>query len=179
MNATVQTEATPNPNAVKFVVKQKVKNEGKVTFTSADQAQNLPMAKALFGIEGVQEVHFFDNFITVTKSAELDWQPLCEKISRVIGDMLESHNADFEVKETAPEKSEEMKKIDAILDRTIRPALQRDGGDLTLVNLTGKELSIHYEGACGCCPGATMGTLMIIRQILQEEYDPQIEVYAV
>ena len=71
--------------------------------------------------------------------------------------------------------SEELKKISDILDRTIRPALQADGGDLDLVAYDGPTLSFRYQGACGGCPSALTGTLMAIRHILQQEYSPNIQ----
>lgn len=70
----------------------------------------------------------------------------------------------------------ELEKIKAIIDQEIRPFLQRDGGDLTIVDLKNKTLTIDYQGACGCCPHAKMGTLMMIEETLKEKYDPAIKV---
>ena len=72
--------------------------------------------------------------------------------------------------------SGELAKINAILDSTIRPALQRDGGDLQVLALTGNVLTISYQGACGCCPHAAMGTLFAIQNILQDHYKSDIVV---
>jgi NFU1 iron-sulfur cluster scaffold homolog, mitochondrial len=69
-----------------------------------------------------------------------------------------------------------LEKINEIIDKTIRPALQRDGGDLQVVGLDGKTLKIQYEGACGGCPHAAMGTLHAIQSVLRDEYDPEIVV---
>jgi len=70
----------------------------------------------------------------------------------------------------------ELGRINAILDSTIRPALQRDGGDLEVLSLEGNVLTISYQGACGCCPHASMGTLYAIQNILQDQYRPDIVV---
>jgi len=74
--------------------------------------------------------------------------------------------------------SENLKKIDEILNNTIRPAMQADGGDLELIeyNEETKVLTIKYQGACGSCPMSTMGTLMAIKEILTEQFDPAIDV---
>ena len=92
------------------------------------------------------------------------------------------HNPDFfheQPKSDLPEPAEEtpeIKKINAILDETIRPALQMDGGDLQIAGFADNTLSIYYQGACGSCPSATMGTLHAIENILKNEYNPDISV---
>ncbi|MBN2144220.1 MAG: NifU family protein [Candidatus Aureabacteria bacterium] len=77
--------------------------------------------------------------------------------------------------------STKLSEIEALLDKSIRPALQNDGGDLEVVGYDEKNkvLSIHYQGACGCCAHATMGTLMAIQNVLKKEWDPQIKVVPV
>ena len=56
-----------------------------------------------------------------------------------------------------------------MLDRTIRPGLQADGGDVEVVSYKDDTISILYQGACGGCPSAMMGTLDAIQGILQQE----------
>ena len=48
--------------------------EGTAFFQNSEEALNSPFAKRLFGIEGVEGVFFGSDFITITKSDELDWQ---------------------------------------------------------------------------------------------------------
>lgn len=69
-----------------------------------------------------------------------------------------------------------MDEINAIIDETIRPALQGDGGDLQVVSYENNVLSIKYQGACGECPHAAMGTLQFIEQTLKEKVNPDIVV---
>ncbi|MEO5362730.1 MAG: NifU family protein [Magnetococcus sp. DMHC-8] len=46
--------------------------------------------------------------------------------------------------------------VQRVLDE-IRPFLQRDGGDVELVNVTPDNVvQVRLRGACGSCPGATM-----------------------
>jgi Fe-S cluster biogenesis protein NfuA len=72
-----------------------------------------------------------------------------------------------------------LQQIDEILERTVRPGLQADGGDLEILELDGNILTIRYEGACGGCPSAMMGTLEAIKSILRHEFNPDLEVVAV
>jgi len=73
-------------------------------------------------------------------------------------------------------KNPELEKINEIINREIRPFLQRDGGDLKVVDFKDNLLTIIYQGSCGCCPHAKMGTLMMIEEVLKERYNPNIKV---
>ena len=73
-------------------------------------------------------------------------------------------------------KNPELEKITGIINHEIRPFLQRDGGDLQIVSFKDDVLTIDYQGACGCCPHAKMGTLMMIEETLKEKYSPKIKV---
>ena len=67
-------------------------------------------------------------------------------------------------------------KLDAIIDGEIRPMLSMHGGDLDIVNFEKNVLTIKYQGACGGCPSAALGTRQMIESVLQEKLDPKITV---
>ena len=69
-------EETPNPNAVKFILREPVSNGTARSYGSADQAQDDPLAKALFAVEHVVSVFYMDRMITVEKDEEGDWDDL-------------------------------------------------------------------------------------------------------
>ena len=98
---------------------------------------------------------------------------------------IAAHDPGF-VDNLAPDKNAsranhtaEMLRVEEILDREIRPGLQADGGDLEILELDGNILTIKYQGACGGCPSAQMGTLQAIEMILRNEHNPYLEVVAV
>ena len=72
--------------------------------------------------------------------------------------------------------SSEIEKINEVLNQTIRPSLQMDGGDLKLISYDNNVLKIRYQGACGSCPNAMFGTLQAIEGVLKERYNPNIVV---
>ena len=182
LSTMVEYELTPNPNAIKFLFPSKVIAEGKVTFTSQSQCVQVPLASAIFNIPTVIQLYFFDNFITVTTDGSQDWKSIQPKIEDTMNSFFDLHDIYFEKESQNTQKdysnlSPELKEINEILDRTIRPGLQSDGGDLEILNLTEEmELFIHYEGACGSCPSATSGTLYAIEGILKDEFHPDIRV---
>lgn len=177
----IHIQPTPNPNALKFILDKPVRTEGKTAFKNPHQAKNVPLAAALFDLRGVDQIHFFQNVITVSKFTFEPWDSLEPAIQTTVTNMIDEHNPDFEdhdpEKERRKNLSEDMLQIEEILDRRIRPGLQGDGGDLKTVSFNDKVLLIQYQGACGTCPSSTTGTLEAIRAILQDEFDPQIEVY--
>ena len=69
-----------------------------------------------------------------------------------------------------------IEKIEEVLEKSVRPALQRDGGGLEVVSFEDNVLTIKYQGACGGCPHAAKGTLMFIQDVLQKEVDSSITV---
>lgn len=176
----IRIQATPNPNAWKFVLDRPVLNEGKATYADAKEAEQNPLANALFQVADVRQVHFFQNVITVTHNFDADVGKLQQEVCSVIQTRMPIHNPNQtqfdEKKMRRAGLSPEMQQIEEILDRTVRPGLQGDGGDLDVIKYEDNKLFVYYQGACGTCPSATSGTLMAIEGILRDEFNPQIEV---
>ncbi|MBF0571659.1 MAG: NifU family protein [Candidatus Omnitrophica bacterium] len=181
MEIKMMVQSTPNPNALKFILNVPLKTQGKVSYKNAQQCVHNPMAAALFTIPNITEVYFFDNYVTVTQDGSLDWDQIQEQIKKIVLEYAADHDPNFQVEENkkpsiAGSDDPEIAKISAILDNTIRPGLQMDGGDLQIVSFDGINLTVHYQGACGSCPSATMGTLNVIENILRDQYNPEITV---
>lgn len=176
----IRIQATPNPNAWKFVLDKPVLNEGKATYASIEEADQNPLAAALFTVEGIKQVHFFQNVITITHTFDSDVETLHEAVCAVIQRGMVVHNPnqtqDDEKKLRRKDLSPELQQIEEILDRTVRPGLQGDGGDIDVLKYEENKLYVFYQGACGTCPSSTTGTLMAIEGILRDEFNPQIEV---
>ena len=177
MNLEIVIQGTPNPNARKFVLNRDVIKQGKVGFGVEDEV-GIPLAKVLLWIPHVVNVHFFENVISVTQDGEDDWNTLSDEISKALKRNIETHNPDFN-NQTGIEKKSlvgDLKKIDEILERTIRPGLQSDGGDLEVLEYKDNIVTINYQGACGGCPSSQAGTLDAIESILQNEFNSEIKV---
>lgn len=170
----IRTLPTPNPFALKFVINASFKDEGKASFNTAEESAELPLVRDLFAIAGVSQVHLFQNTLTVTHSGELDNEGLSAQVEEVIRTRYAIHNPLFgeaqpKPKERAAPADSMIGAIEEILDRTIRPGLQADGGDIEVVSFENDELRILYQGACGGCPSSMSGTLDAIQGILRAE----------
>lgn len=85
----ITVQGTPNPNAAKFVLDRDIPGEGSRSYFDAGTAESDPLAAALFGIEGVRALLIVENFITVTKTADAEWERLVEEVRSVIKDELD------------------------------------------------------------------------------------------
>jgi len=58
----------------------------------------------------------------------------------------------------------------------LRGFLQADGGDMEVVSIAGTDVKVKLQGACGCCPHATMTLKQGIERVLREQIDEKIVV---
>lgn len=179
-------EETPNPNAIKFLLKEPVTNGAVRSSQSAAEAGNDPLAESLFEVGDVVSVFYMDRMITVEKTDEADWDDLLPRLAVPIRAAESSAKAGAAAAAAvggsiaqAVNDDPRLGQINDILDARIRPALAGDGGWLEVVSLNDNTLTIHYQGACGSCPSAISGTLMAIEGMLQQEVDPDLEVVTV
>ena len=172
-------DLTPNPHALKFILNQKLLNTETRQYPDKQSAQNDPLAKGIFDIDGVVSVFYMDKFVTIEKSSDANWG----QIQRPFINFLKEFNPDLipeekEVTVTEEESSELLKKVNELLDQKVRPALAGDGGGLQVLGVDGFTVKIRYQGACGSCPSAISGTLMAIEGLLRRDINPSITVVA-
>ena len=178
-------EETPNPNAVKFILREAVSNGVARQYGSADLAENDPLAKSLFDVGHVVSVFYMDKMITVEKDDEGDWDELLPALAVPIRAAEAVNGAAAAAAAvggpiaTVASDDPRLLQINEILDEKVRPALMGDGGYLEIIGLSDHTLSIRYQGACGSCPSSLTGTLMAIESMLKQEVDPELEVVAV
>jgi Fe-S cluster biogenesis protein NfuA len=183
-----EIEPTPNPNAMKFILKEPLTWGITRSYDSADKAQDDKLAAALFDIAHVTNVFYVDHWITVTQDGQADWQELKRVLAVPIREapaadahseqLMQDAAANFDPSTMSEADRARLDKINDILDEEIRPFLQNDGGDLHVVGLEGNKLSVHYQGACGSCPSSLSGTLTGIENLVRQ-IEPDIEVVAV
>jgi NFU1 iron-sulfur cluster scaffold homolog, mitochondrial len=179
-------QETPNPNAVKFILKEPVTNGTARQFASLVDAEKDPLAKSLFEMGDVVSVFYMDKMLTVEKTDEADWDELLPKLAVPIRAAESTATAQVAAAAAvggsiAAVTSDDPRlvRINEILDEKVRPALAGDGGWLEVLNLKDHTLAIRYQGACGSCPSSLSGTLMAIEGMLRAEVDPELEVVAV
>lgn len=78
----ITVQGTPNPNAAKFTLNRIVATQG-TTYRDAALA-DAAWAKALLGIAGVTQVFALNNFISVTKRSEADWNLIGPEVEQIL-----------------------------------------------------------------------------------------------
>jgi len=183
-------QETPNPNAVKFILKEPVSHGTSHSFGTADAGQTDKLAKSLFDIEDVVSIFYMDKMITVEKTDEADWDEILPllavpiRAAESVGGSNGGANGSAAKSvggaiAAAASDNPVIAQINELLDERIRPFLASDGGWLEILDLEDKTLKIRYQGACGSCPSSLTGTLMAIENMIKDEIDPEIVVIAV
>lgn len=178
-------QETPNPNAVKFILKEPVSAGTSHSFKKSEDAMNDALAKSLFDVGDVVSVFYMDKMVTVEKTDEAEWDEILPALAvpiRAAQPVANGRSAAAVVggaiAAAVSHDDPKLREIDALLDERIRPYLAGDGGWLEIEGLEGSTLRIRYEGACGSCPSSLTGTLMAIENMIRTEIDPDIEVIA-
>ena len=176
----IQTESTPNPATLKFLPGQTVLEAGTADFPSAEGAENSPLAERIFKVQGVSGVFLGNDFVTVTKTEETEWDHVKPAILGAImehftsgqpvmlGEVAASGHADHD-----GENSEIVSQIKELLDTRVRPAVAQDGGDITFHGFERGVVYLHMQGACAGCPSSTITLKMGIENLLRH-YIPEV-----
>ena len=184
----VATEHTPNPDTLKFLPGKKVSDVGPIEFLKNDKNIKISLAKNILSIEGTVMVFFGEDFITVKKEKNLDWGNLKHGIISEINDFYSKGNDVVVSKDTRFEKvlsqsasdsepiksNETIKKINEVLDSKIRPAVARDGGDITFKSFADGVVTVELKGSCSGCP-SSIATLKQGVQNLLCHYIPEVK----
>jgi len=180
----IQTEATPNPEVLKFLPGRDVLGAGTREIRSADEAKASPLALSLFDISGVSRVFLGSDFVTVTKAGDLDWRQLKAPILAAI---MEHYTSGAPmILDAAPAEPEGdtvyegdaiqiVAEIKELLDTRIRPAVAQDGGDILFdrFDVGSGVVYLHMRGACAGCPSSS-ATLKSGVENMLKHYVPEV-----
>ena len=163
----VFAEMTPNPMVMKFV-STKILLDGFVEVKSKDDAAEVPLAKAIFNeFDFTKEVFISDNFVAVTKNVSVEWHEVMVAVRTFITEYLQNGG---EISNATPQKhespvenlinreyTETEQKISDILKEYVAPAVESDGGKISLMEYVPetKTAKMLLQGACSGCPSST------------------------
>ena len=184
----VDTEHTPNPDTLKFLPGKKVSEVGPIEFTKNDKSIKVSLANKILSLEGTVMVFFGDDFITVKKEKNLNWNDLKHGIISEINDYYSKGNEVVVGKDSKLNKilsestsnpesvqsNDIINKINEILDEKIRPAVARDGGDITFKSFKDGVVTVELKGSCSGCPSSVMTLKQGVQNLLCH-YIPEIK----
>ncbi|KAF6821277.1 NifU-like protein [Colletotrichum sojae] len=179
----IQTESTPNPDAIKFLPNHRILPETiSSPFIEYMNPRSTiappypsPLAAQLMNIDGVKSVFYGADFITVTKAADANWAHIRPEIFALITEAITSGQTIVNVSEKKEgaaagegepveedslaydeNDSEVVGMIKELLETRIRPAIQEDGGDIDFRGFTDEGVVLlKLRGACRTCDSST------------------------
>ena len=129
----IQTQETPNPNSLKFLLGKKVSNDGPYEFLNENETE-IPILKHILSINGVTGIFLGEDFLSVNKKDDIDWNDLKHVIISFINEYYESGNDIVLNKSKSNENEDNLKEVEKqiikVLETKVRPAVARDGGDI-------------------------------------------------
>lgn len=177
-------EANPNPNSLKFVADFMIVPEGtSYDFPDLGSAEHAPLAKLLLGHDSVERVFYMSNFVTVTKSPDVEWSEIQIELKEKIKSFLQSgepvlspsYQPPGKANEELSESESEVEvKIKSILEEYIRPAVEQDGGAISFHSYVDGTVKVLLQGACSGCP-SSMITLKAGIENLLKRMVPEIQ----
>ena len=172
----VQTEATPNPNSLKFLPGKKVSNSGPYEITNKEDIQN-ELIQNILSINGVEGIFLGDDFISVNKNDNIKWEDIKHIVISLINDFYANGREfviDKNLKKEPSDLNEIEEKIVKILEQKIRPAVARDGGDIKFKEFKDGVVKVQLQGSCSGCPSSTMTLKQGVQNLLCH-YLPEVK----
>ncbi len=163
----VYAESTPNPEVRKFVT-NKLLTDVDVECKNSNETANAPIAVELFTFPFVKQIFISENYISITKTTESNWDDVTfetrDFIRQYIADgkhvvsIIENVTTSSTPELNTEDLDETSLKIISILDEYIKPAVASDGGNIAFesYNPETKVVKVILQGACSGCPSSTM-----------------------
>ncbi len=188
----IETEATPNPQTLKFLPGRTVMDAGTRDFATPEEAEASPLAQALFDLGDVTGVFFGRDFVSVTAAPGVAWRDLKPDVLQLLLEhfsaampLFRAPSAGFSVPpaEAAftddPADADIVAQIRELIDTRVRPAVANDGGDIVYRGFDKGKVFLRMQGACAGCPSSSATLKQGIEQLLKY-YVPEVsEVRAV
>jgi len=186
---TIYVESTPNPMAMKFVANKKLVSRV-YEYKSAEEASDSPLATELFKFPYIKEVFFDSNYISIIRQPKILWEDIMMELREFLRLYLMEGKQVVKVTVTEQDRPKGLpslndvysRKIIAILDQYVKPAVSSDGGNIQFVSYDKQTqiVKVLLQGACNGCPSSKrtlkQGIETILREMMKNE---QITVEAV
>ena len=168
----IQTEATPNPDSLKFLSEKTISVVGTEEFQKGIKNLNtVPFVEELLNFKGVELILLSEKFLTVKKTKEVSWNELKPMVISHLNDYFEKSNEPILKNKDKPkdftDNDETVDKIIEVLDTKIRPAVARDGGDIKFKSFENGVVKVQLQGSCSGCPSSLMTLKQGVQNLLK------------
>ena len=165
----VQTQKTPNPNSIKFFPGKKVSLSGSYEIINKNESNN-ELIRNILSINGVTGIFLAEEFLSVNKKEGINWDDLKHIIISFINEYY-AQGREYIVSNAQESNSENdlkeiEKKIVKILETKVRPAVEKDGGDIKFKNYENGIVTVQLQGSCSGCPSSKMTLKQGVQNLL-------------
>ena len=185
MNYSIYAESTPNPAVMKFVA-NKILLNNTLEILNAEEAKHIPLASAIFNFPFVKSLFLSGNFIAITKNESVKWEDIAMQLRSFISDFLNEKGINLNEKEIREEViqasvveekifSDIEKKVADVLTEYIQPAVESDGGFISLRAVENGVVSVVLKGACSGCPSSSLTLKQGVESLLKQKFPDQIK----
>lgn len=161
----IYTEMTPNPETMKFVANKLLFPGKSADFPDEESAKPSQLATELFSFPFIKSVFIASNFVTLTKTAETEWNDVIPNIRQFLKEYLEEGKPVVNEEEFASVKQESsnvvaaddddvVKRIKELLENYVKPAVEMDGGAIQYKSYQDGVVSLIMQGSCSGCPSS-------------------------
>ena len=186
----IYTEATPNPETLKFVANKLLVANDSLDFPSRESAAPSPLAESLFDFPFVQGVFLANNFVTITKAADTEWHEVIPSLREYLKEYLADNReivAESYLNERAAARQQGISgnaedidtRIRQLLDKYVRPAVEMDGGAIIFKSFENGIVKLQMQGSCSGCPSSTVtlkaGIEGLLKRMLPEVQSVEAE----
>ena len=168
----IQTEATPNPDSLKFLSEKTISVVGTEEFQKGKKnIITVPFVEELLNFKGVELILLSEKFLTVKKTKDVSWNELKPMVISHLDDYFEKSNEPIlknkEKLKDSTKNDETVDKIIEVLDTKIRPAVARDGGDIKFKSFENGVVKVQLQGSCSGCPSSLMTLKQGVQNLLK------------
>ena len=194
MNYSIYAESTPNPEVMKFVANRMLADKS-IEISTLEEAKGISIAEELLKFPFVKSIYLSSNFISISKNETIAWENIAMQLRIFIADHLNSNDIknyteNLSAKKvttvdnmennkiTIKEFNDSEKEIESLLNEYIAPAVESDGGAITLNYYKDNVVCVDLKGACSGCPSSTSTLKGGIEALLKQKINPDIKVIA-
>ena len=164
----IKVENLPNKQIINFYPPRAMNQTGEATVVDKRHLPPEGILHDILAIKGVERCLLSDTLISVRYNGQAEdvRLPVLAEIDDVVAAEV--------LLPTFPQQLSDSEVAEAVADAFIRPTLNRDNGDLTILALENGCLAVKFEGHCAGCPYA-QNTLQNVIVKTFRQYMPQIK----
>lgn len=171
MPVMLYTEQTPNPETLKYVANRLI-YRGIADFREKELAEEWsPLANSLMELPYVKSVYLNNNFVTITKELNYEWEDIMLKLKSFIKEYVENGGvvvkegfsehmellvAENNAAQFSGENGEIARRVKDLIDMYVKPAVESDGGNIEFKSFENGVVNVIMQGSCSGCPSSTV-----------------------